>query len=218
MRNTNNWHAVRGFRKCCIFKMAPQLLRGIKESWHQQSGIKSQLCPWILRWPQASLRTQRWGHLPQGAVVLNERPVNTPSARRSTGGRLSMASSSHWCIINNCVWFGSHQHFTLSMCYCLVVVWASGSAQRRGASCRPGRLCPSVGGTRVSCRGSWSGIMSACIQQRRSSFGQAGTPWGGLFYSLSLHLSTPKLFLTDGCLACSWKKIPHPVWGSACWV
>lgn len=49
------------------------------------------------------------------------------------------------------------------------------------------------------------------ISKRQNCSIQVGTSRGGLFSSPSLYLSTPRLFLTDGHLACSCKKTPLPL-------
>lgn len=49
------------------------------------------------------------------------------------------------------------------------------------------------------------------ISKRQNCSIQVGTSRDGLFSSPSLYLSTPRLFLTDGHLACSCKKTPLPL-------
>ena len=60
-----------------------------------------------------------------------------------------------------------------------------------------------LGGTMPVMRGQLIKDNEYIILQRQKCSAQAGTSRDGLFYSSSLYLSTPKLFLTDGCLACS---------------
>lgn len=101
----------------------------------------------------------------------------------------------------------------LTVGYCPVIVWASGSARTKGASWGPGLLCLQPSRWVAPClwsRGRWSKIMRTCIEQRQNCSAQAGTPRDDVFSAPSLHLSTQKLFLTDGCSACSWKIFSVP--------
>lgn len=87
-----------------------------------------------------------------------------------------------------------------------------GSVSFTGPDC----CVPCVGGFGCCALCPWSRVMSICRLQRQDRSSQAAASREGLFCSPSLHLSTPELFLTDGCLAFSLKKIPHPLWGAVC--
>lgn len=75
----------------------------------------------------------------------------------------------------------------------------------------PDGCVPNMDGTVSVMQGQLIKDIEYVISKRQNCSIQVGTSRDGLFSSPSLYLSTPKLFLTDGHLACSCKKTPLPL-------